>query len=256
MEHKNDTNPMDKQSGHMPGEGAPDTGTVQETTGTAPGIRTGQETARHSRRMKRGEVRPGSAWALVTGAGSGIGRCYALRLAALGYNLVLAGNRRLMEESGVDISTLSEKADALAGQGETPMFFAADGALLGLISVADPVKETSAAAIAALRKQGLRVVLLTGDSRAAAEHIGALVGVDEVIPEVLPEEKAVHVQKLEAAGRKVMMVGDGINDAPALTRADTGIAIGAGTDIAIDSADIVLMHSDPADIPALSLIHI
>lgn len=85
MEHKNDTNPMDKQSGHMPGEGAPDTGTVQETTGTAPGIRTGQETARHSRRMKRGEVRPGSAWALVTGAGSGIGRCYALRLAALGY---------------------------------------------------------------------------------------------------------------------------------------------------------------------------
>ena len=83
MEHKNDTNPMDKQSGHMPGEGAPGTRAVQETTGTAPGIRTGQETARHSRRMKRGEVRPGSAWALVTGAGSGIGRCYALRLPPL-----------------------------------------------------------------------------------------------------------------------------------------------------------------------------
>ena len=169
--------------------------------------------------------------------------------ATLSGRTVLAGNRRLMEEGGVDISTLSEKADALAGQGETPMFFAADGALLGLISVADPVKETSAAAIAALHKQGLRVVLLTGDSRAAAEHIGALVGVDEVIPEVLPEEKAVHVQKLEAAGRKVMMVGDGINDAPALTAATVGCAIGSGSDIAIEAADIVLMRSDLEDVP-------
>ena len=169
--------------------------------------------------------------------------------AVLSGRTVLAGNRRLMEESGVDISALSEKADALAGQGETPMFFAADGALLGLISVADPVKETSAAAIAALHKQGLRVVLLTGDSRAAAEHIGALVGVDEVIPEVLPEEKAVHVQKLEAAGRKVMMVGDGINDAPALSAATVGCAIGSGSDIAIESADIVLMRSDLEDVP-------
>lgn len=169
--------------------------------------------------------------------------------AVLSGRTVLAGNRRLMEESGVDISALSEKADALAGQGETPMFFAADGALLGLISVADPVKETSAAAIAALHKQGLRVVLLTGDSRAAAEHIGVLVGVDEVIPEVLPEEKAVHVQKLEAAGRKVMMVGDGINDAPALTAATVGCAIGSGSDIAIEAADIVLMRSDLEDVP-------
>ena len=169
--------------------------------------------------------------------------------AALSGRTVLAGNRRLMEENSVDISALSEKADALAGQGETPMFFAADGALLGLISVADPVKETSAAAITALRKQGLRVVMLTGDSRAAAEHIGALVGVDEVIPEVLPEEKAVHVQKLEAAGHKVMMVGDGINDAPALTAATVGCAIGSGSDIAIEAADIVLMRSDLEDVP-------
>ena len=169
--------------------------------------------------------------------------------AALSGRTVLAGNRRLMEESGVDISALSEKADALAGQGETPMFFAADGTLLGLISVADPVKETSAAAIAALHKQGLRVVLLTGDSRAAAEHIGALVGVDEVIPEVLPEEKAVHVQKLKEEGRKVMMVGDGINDAPALTAATVGCAIGSGSDIAIEAADIVLMRSDLEDVP-------
>ena len=130
--------------------------------------------------------------------------------AVLSGRTVLAGNRRLMEESGVDISALSEKA---------------------------------------LRKQGLRVVLLTGDSRAAAEHIGALVGVDEVIPEVLPEEKAVHMQKLEAAGRKVMMVGDGINDAPALTAATVGCAIGSGSDIAIEAADIVLMRSDLEDVP-------
>ena len=162
---------------------------------------------------------------------------------------VLAGNRRLMEESGIDTAVLAEKAAQLAGQGETPMYFAADGTLLGLISVADPVKETSAAAIAALHRQGIRVMLLTGDSRAAAEHIGALVGVDEVIPEILPEEKALHVRKLETAGRRVMMVGDGINDAPALTAATVGCAIGNGSDIAIESADIVLMRSDLEDVP-------
>ena len=169
--------------------------------------------------------------------------------AVLSGRTVLAGNRRLMEENGIEISALTDKAEALAGQGETPMYFAADGALLGLISVADPVKETSAAAIARMKQQGIRVVMLTGDSRAAAEHIGALVGVDEVIPEVLPEEKAIHVQKLEEQGRKVMMVGDGINDAPALTAATVGCAIGSGSDIAIESADIVLMRSDLEDVP-------
>ena len=129
------------------------------------------------------------------------------------------------------------------------MYFAAGGKVLGLISVADPVKETSADAIAALHRQGIRVVMLTGDSKAAAEHIGSVVGVDEVIPEVLPEEKALHVQKLEAEGRRVMMVGDGINDAPALTAATVGCAIGSGSDIAIESADIVLMRSDLQDVP-------
>ena len=169
--------------------------------------------------------------------------------AVLSGRTVLAGNRRLMEENGIEISALTDKAETLAGQGETPMYFAADGALLGLISVADPVKETSATAIARMKQQGIRVVMLTGDSRAAAEHIGALVGVDEVIPEVLPEEKAIHVQKLEEQGRKVMMVGDGINDAPALTAATVGCAIGSGSDIAIESADIVLMRSDLEDVP-------
>lgn len=121
MEHKNDTNPMDKQSGHTPGEGAPGTRAVQETTGTAPGIRTGQETARHSRRMKRGEVRPGSAWALVTGAGSGIGRCYALRLAALGYRLVIVGNNTApLEAVAEEIRRTAGASAAGTGRDEIP----------------------------------------------------------------------------------------------------------------------------------------
>ena len=162
---------------------------------------------------------------------------------------VLAGNLRLLEERGVDASPLLDTAERLSAQGQTPMFFAEGGKLLGLISVADPVKETSAAAIKQMHEQGIRVVLLTGDNRAAAEHIGSLVGVDEVIAEVLPEEKAGVIQKLQDQGRKVMMVGDGINDAPALTAATVGCAIGSGSDIAIESADIVLMRSDLQDVP-------
>ena len=162
---------------------------------------------------------------------------------------VLAGSRRLLEEAGVDPAPLLEEAERLASQGQTPMFFARDGVLLGLISVADPVKETSAAAIARMKELGIRTVLLTGDNHAAANHIGALVGADEVIAEVLPEEKAGVVQRLEQEGRTVMMVGDGINDAPALTTADVGCAIGSGSDIAIESADIVLMRSDLQDVP-------
>jgi len=161
---------------------------------------------------------------------------------------VLAGNRRLLEEEGVDASPLLAEAERLANQGQTPMFFAKNGALLGLISVADSVKETSAAAIAKMKAAGIRTVLLTGDNHAAANHIGQLVGVDEVIAEVLPEEKATVIQKLQAQGRKVMMVGDGINDAPALTQAEVGCAIGSGSDIAIESADIVLMRDDLEDV--------
>ena len=161
---------------------------------------------------------------------------------------VLAGNHRLLEEQGVDATPLVSQADALAAQGQTPMYFARNGVLLGLISVADPVKETSLTAIEKIKKSGIHTVLLTGDSRAAAEHIGSLVGVDEVIAEVLPEEKAGVVQKLQSEGRKVMMVGDGINDAPALTAATVGCAIGSGSDIAIESADIVLMRDDLMDV--------
>ncbi|MFR3922912.1 MAG: HAD-IC family P-type ATPase [Dysosmobacter welbionis] len=169
--------------------------------------------------------------------------------AVLGGETVLAGNRRLLEEHGVDVSSLASDAERLSAQGQTPMYFARGGTLLGLISVADPVKETSAAAIQKMRGQGIRTVLLTGDNRAAAEHIGSLVGVDEVIAEVLPEEKAGVVERLQSQGRKVMMVGDGINDAPALTAATVGCAIGSGSDIAIESADIVLMRSDLQDVP-------
>lgn len=170
-------------------------------------------------------------------------------LAAWEGKTILAGNQRLLEEHGISPAPLLTLAGQLSAQGETPMFFAADGHLLGLISVADPVKETSAAAIQALKQQGIRTVLLTGDRQAAAEHIGALVGVDDVIAQVLPEEKAGVVQQLQAQGRKVMMVGDGINDAPALTAATVGCAIGTGSDIAIESADIVLMRSDLRDVP-------
>ena len=162
---------------------------------------------------------------------------------------VLAGNRRLLKEGGVDVSPLLAEAERLSGQGQTPMFFAKGGTLLGLISVADSVKETSAVAIARMRELGIRTVLLTGDNHAAADFIGQQVGVDQVIAEVLPEEKAGVVQKLQQEGRKVMMVGDGINDAPALTQADVGCAIGSGSDIAIESADIVLMRDDLQDVP-------
>ena len=161
----------------------------------------------------------------------------------------LAGNRRLLEERGVDTAPLKEAAERLSAQGETPMYFARGGVLLGLISVADPVKPSSADAIRALKEAGLRTVLLTGDSRAAADHIAARVGVDEVIAEVLPEDKAGVVKGLQDKGNTVLMVGDGINDAPALVQADIGCAIGNGSDIAIESADLILMRGDLADVP-------
>ena len=162
---------------------------------------------------------------------------------------VLAGNQRLLTEHGVDISPLRSEAEQLAAQGQTPMYFARNGRLLGLISVADPVKESSITAVQAMKSQGIRTILLTGDNQAAASHIGQLAGVAEVIAEVLPEEKAGVIQKLQQQGRKVMMVGDGINDAPALTQAEVGCAIGSGSDIAIESADIVLMRDDLRDVP-------
>ncbi len=161
---------------------------------------------------------------------------------------VAAGNVRLMGEKHVALGDLAERADALASEGKTALFFAADGRALGLIAVADPVKPTSAQAISRLHAMGVRTLLLTGDAQITAEAVARRVGVDDVVAGVLPDQKEVRVRELQQAGHRVAMVGDGINDAPALARADVGIAIGAGTDVAISSADVVLMRSDPANV--------
>ena len=161
---------------------------------------------------------------------------------------VLAGNARLMEKNGVGLGAFAQRADALAAEAKTPLFFAVGGRALGLVAVADPVKPTSAEAVSRLRALGAKTLLLTGDARLTAEAVARKVGVDEVVAGVLPSQKELRVRELQRAGHRVAMVGDGINDAPALARADVGIAIGAGTDVAIGSADVVLMRSDPADV--------
>ena len=161
---------------------------------------------------------------------------------------VLAGNARLMEKNGVCLGAFAQRADALAAEAKTPLFFAVGGCALGLVAVADPVKPTSAEAVSRLRALGAKTLLLTGDARLTAEAVARKVGIDEVVAGVLPSQKELRVRELQRAGHRVAMVGDGINDAPALARADVGIAIGAGTDVAIGSADVVLMRSDPADV--------
>ena len=160
----------------------------------------------------------------------------------------LAGNRRMMEANGISGDPLFSRGEALAEDGKTPLYFAREGRLLGLIAVADVVKPTSAQAVAELSAMGIEVVMLTGDNERTAEAIRRQVGVDRVVAEVLPQDKEREIRRLQEGGKKVAMVGDGINDAPALARADVGIAIGAGTDVAIESADIVLMRSDLLDV--------
>ena len=159
-----------------------------------------------------------------------------------------AGNLKLLQTLNVDTSTLMDQYDRLAAQGKTPLYFVRAGELLGCIAVADTVKPTSREAIAKLQDMGLRVLMVTGDNQATAEAIRAQVGVDEAIAQVLPQDKEAVVRKLQQEGHIVAMVGDGINDAPALARADVGIAIGAGTDIAIEAADMVLIKSDLLDV--------
>lgn len=159
-----------------------------------------------------------------------------------------AGNLKLLEALNVDVSSLMDQYDKLASQGKTPLYFVRAGELLGCIAVADTVKPTSREAIGRLQAMGMRVLMVTGDNRATAEAIRTQVGVDEAVAQVLPQDKEAVVRKLQQEGHIVAMVGDGINDAPALARADVGIAIGAGTDIAIEAADMVLIKSDLLDV--------
>lgn len=160
----------------------------------------------------------------------------------------LAGNQKLLNAEGIHDEALEQLQDQMADQGKTPLFFAAAGKLIGMVAVADVVKPTSKQAIADLQTMGIEVVMLTGDHKKTAEAIRKQVGVDRVVAEVLPQDKEREVHTLQASGKKVAMVGDGINDAPALARADVGIAIGAGTDVAMESADIVLMRNDLLDV--------
>ena len=150
----------------------------------------------------------------------------------------------MMADEGLDAGPLRDRAEALRGEGQTVMFVAIDGALAGFVGVADPIKESTPAAIAALHERGLRVVMLTGDSETTAKAVAAKLGIDEVIAGVLPDEKAAKVRSLQESGAVVAMAGDGINDAPALARADVGIAMGTGTDVAMESASVTLVKGD------------
>ncbi len=162
---------------------------------------------------------------------------------------VVVGNRRLMELEGIGLGELEARRDALAAAGQTAILVGVDGQATAMIGLADAARETAADAVRALHELGAQVVMLSGDNRATAERIAAQLGIDTVIAEVLPGDKAQKITELQQSGRTVAMVGDGVNDAPALAQADLGIAIGAGTDVAIETADVVLMRSDPLDVP-------
>ncbi|MFW2489289.1 heavy metal translocating P-type ATPase [Clostridium chromiireducens] len=161
---------------------------------------------------------------------------------------ILLGNKKLMLDKVINLDVLAQYSDKLASEGKTPMYIAIDGILRGIVAVADTVKPSSKKAIEALHNMGIKVAMITGDNKKTADAIAVQVGIDIVLAEVLPEDKANEVKKLQVENKKVAMVGDGINDAPALAQADVGIAIGSGTDVAIESADIVLMKSDLMDV--------
>ena len=185
---------------------------------------------------KRGlELPPAEEFSSLTGKGVE-GRVDGHRIAL--------GNRTLLSEQGIEAAALGERAEELRGAGQTVMFVVIDGAVAGLLGVADPIKETTPEAIEALHREGLRLVMLTGDSRTTAEAVATRLGIDEVVAEVLPEQKAAVVRKLQSKGHKVAMAGDGVNDAPALASAEVGIAMGTGTDVAMESAGVTLVKGD------------
>jgi len=170
--------------------------------------------------------------------------------AVVGGRTVLAGNSKLMKEKGIDIDEAAADADKLARMGRTLMYVAVNGQLSALMAAADTVRKTSREAIAKLKSMGIEVYMITGDNQNTAQVIAAEVGIDHVLSDVLPGEKAGEVKRLQESGKKVAMVGDGINDAPALVQADVGMAIGTGTDVAVESADVVLMRGDLNEVPA------
>jgi Cu+-exporting ATPase len=157
---------------------------------------------------------------------------------------VALGNRRLLEELGINPGDEADQADSLRQEGQSVMFVAIDGKFAGLVGVADPIKETTPAAIERLHDDEVRIVMLTGDNRTTAQAVAKKLGIDEVIPEVLPDQKAEKVKQLQQEGRIVAMAGDGINDAPALAQAQVGIAMGTGTDVAMESAGVTLVKGD------------
>jgi Cu+-exporting ATPase len=163
---------------------------------------------------------------------------------------ILLGTRKLMVDNGIDIASVEKTMESLEAQGRTAMIAARDGRLVGLVAVADTLKENSKEAVEKIRDMCIEVVMITGDNRRTADAIAGSIGITRVLAEVLPEDKASEIRKLQDEGRVVAMVGDGINDAPALTQADIGIAMGAGTDIAMESAQIVLIRNDLRDVIA------
>jgi Cu+-exporting ATPase len=186
--------------------------------------------------VERGaHIEPTDSFESITGKGV---------LGSVGGSALALGNRKLLEQMGIDTGAFAPRADALRAEGQTVMFVVQDGRLSGILGVADPIKENTAGAIAALRREGMRVVMLTGDSRTTADAVAAKLSIDEVVAEVLPDQKAAVIKRLQEAGKIVAMAGDGINDAPALAQADVGVAMGTGTDVAIESAGVTLVKGD------------